>query len=121
MIAITEIKIKLNDKEIVLTSDEARQIKKELDDLFKNDSKDSLKQIKRMYEDAIDTRKKIPPEREYPPITSPFWDERPVYPPLPLTERPPYWKYYEVYCGDTCQSGNIGKKSTTLEINLNNK
>jgi hypothetical protein len=109
LIQITEIKIKLKDKEISLSSEEARQV---FDELFK------LFELERKL--SIDDR-----QSEY--IPYPIYIER--YP-----KPSPYWKWYPynpITCSDTTtikgyfgdppnstSCGGIGSNGQILSINL---
>ena len=102
IINITQIQIKLKDREISLSSEEARKVYEELDKLFEMEQSETVKQ----YEKIV-------------PMPYPV----PSYPPI-IIERTPYWpRPWETTCyfgdppGSTCAGGILGNRQI-LSINL---
>lgn len=89
---ITRIKLKLKDREIELTAQEARDVQKELNQLFEME-KTELQKLQEEWE-------KTAPKKEYVPY--------PVYPaPIIIERNTPYWpRPWEIWCGTT--GGNSG-------------
>ena len=107
IINITQIQIKLKDREISLSSEEARKVYEELDKLFEMEQSETVKQ----YEKIV-------------PMPYPV----PSYPPI-IIERTPYWpRPWETTCcsktthfGDppgTCSAGGLTSNRQILSINL---
>lgn len=91
---ITQITLKLNGRDIELSTAEAREVQKELNKLFEIE-KSELQKFKEEFE-------KLHPQKEYVPY--------PVYPAPIIIEREriPYWhEPWRITCGTDASSGTL--------------
>lgn len=109
ILKITQIKISLPDKEIVLSSDEARKVYSELEKLFKLEEK-QVNNIKRLLEEYKEIFEKSRPQKEYVPFPYPS-------PPI-FIEKEPQWPNQPWIV--TCESETTSNVNQfeTLSINL---